>query len=115
MAITLAASCISISELGIAKIFTEVIFKIDSGKQFPYLLMALFVGFSVMARIAHYFQRVKRVTVLDRIIKKSQLKNSDNSWNLSLAIEVANILGCSFQILINLDFLGDPVDLFRFP
>ena len=106
MAITLAASCISISELGIAKIFTEVIFKIDSGKQFPYLLMALFVGFSVMARIAHYFQRVKRVTVLDRIIKKSQLKNSDNSWNLSLAIEVANILGCSFQILIISIFLA---------
>ena len=68
--------------------------------------MALFVVFSVMARVAHYFQRVKRITVLDRIIRNSKLKNSDNSWNLSLAIEVANILGCAFQILIIAFFLA---------
>ena len=106
MVITLAASCISISELGIAKVFTEVIFQIDSSKQFPYLLTALFVGFTVMARIAHYFQRVKRIAVLDKIIGNSQLKNADNSWNLSLAIEVANILGCALQILIISIFLA---------
>ena len=106
MAITLAASCISISELGIAKVFTEVIFQIDTSKHFPYLLMVLFVGFSVTARIAHYFQRVKRITVLDKIIRNSQLKNAENSWNLSLAIEVANILGCAFQILIITIFLA---------
>ena len=106
MAITLAASCISISELGIAKVFTEVIFQIDTSKHFPYLLMVLFVGFSVTALIAHYFQRVKRITVLDKIIRNSQLKNAENSWNLSLAIEVANILGCAFQILIISIFLA---------
>ena len=106
MVITFAASCISISELGIAKVFTEVIFQIDTSKHFPYLLMVLFVGFSVTARIAHYFQRVKRITVLDTIIRNSQMTNADNSWNLSLAIEVANILGCAFQILIISIFLA---------
>lgn len=103
--LTFSASIISISELGIAKIFTEIVVKIDKANSFPYHLTTAFITLSVLARISHYFQRTKRVNILDRIIKRSNLKNSENSWNLSLAIEIANILGFLFQILIIQIFL----------
>jgi hypothetical protein len=96
---------IAISELGIAKIFTEVIFSLDGEGGFPTLLIALFVCLSVTARIGHYFQRTKRISILDTALKRSKIANLDNSWNLSLSVEIANIMGYVLQILIVVAFL----------
>lgn len=103
--LTISASIISISELGIAKVFTEIVVKINRSEGFPILLTFVFVSFSVSARIGHYFQRTRRINILDKIIKRSNLKNIDNSWNLSLAIELANIISFILQILIIQIFL----------
>ena len=105
LALTFSSSVIAISELGIAKIFTEVIFSLDGEGGFPTLLIALFVCLSVTARIGHYFQRTKRISILDIALKRSKIANLDNSWNLSLSVEIANIMGYLLQILIVVAFL----------
>jgi hypothetical protein len=103
--LALTSSLIALSELGIAKIFTDIVVNLDELQKYPFLEIGIFVALSVMARLAHFFQRTKRVVYLDRIVENSKVKNPRNSWNLSLAIEVTNILGYALQIIVISIFL----------
>ena len=99
------ASIISLSELGIAKIFTDLILAVDHYEKFPYGLTAVFVLFFILARLGHYLQRVKRISTLNSLLGDSQMEKSENSWNLSLAVELTNILGYLLQIVVISSFL----------
>jgi len=103
--LTLTSSVIALSELVIAKIFTDIIVNLEETKSYPLREICFFVALSVLARAVHFFQRTKRVVFLDRMVANSKVKNPENSWNLSLAIEVTNLFSYSLQILVICIFL----------
>lgn len=103
--LSLVSSIIALSELGIAKVFTDIVVNVNASKNFPVIELGVFLILSVSARLAHYLQRTKRVVFLDQLIMDSKVKNPGNSWNLSLAIEVTNIFSYGLQIITVSTFL----------
>ena len=100
LAFTFLGSLVSIAELGIAKIFTDIVVGGKRATLAPIFLIVLFVLLSLIARFSHYFQRTQRVKIFSKSILATDLKNKENSWNYSLAMEISNIASHILQIII---------------
>lgn len=105
IAFTCLGSLVSIAELGIAKIFTDIVVGGKRATLAPIFLIIIFVLLSLIARLSHYFQRTQRVKIFSKSILATDLKNKDNSWNYSLAMEISNITSHLLQIAIVAIFL----------
>ena len=96
---------VSVAELGLAKIFTDIVLNGRAANKISISMIILFVLLSLIARLSHYFQRTKRIIVLSESISATSLRYKENSWNHSLAIEIINILTHLLQVLVVLLFL----------
>ena len=103
--LTCAGALISISELGIAKIFTEIVVEERPATFAPLALIATFLVLSLLARLSHYYQRTQRVRLFSKSILATNFKNKENSWDYSLAMEISNIFSHLFQVMIIITFL----------
>jgi predicted lipid-binding transport protein (Tim44 family) len=106
-AFTFLGSLVSIAELGIAKIFTDIVVGGRRATFTPLFLIIVFVVLSLIARFSHYFQRTQRVKIFSKSILATDLKNKDNSWNYSLAMEISNIASHLLQIVIVTIFIAN--------
>ena len=104
-ALTCFGALISISELGIAMIFTRIVVEDSPATFAPLALVGVFFVLSMLARLSHYYQRTQRVRVFSKSIHATNFKNKENSWDYSLAIEISNILSYLSQVLIIISFL----------
>ena len=104
--LTIAASVISILELGIAKIFSEIVItnKTSEGK-IAWLIFA-FIFLSLSAKGAIFLQRTKRVNIFSEALGEEKGERNKNSWNLSLSMEFSNIISHLFQMLLILLFIS---------
>lgn len=100
-----AGALISISELGIALMFTEIVIekRLEVFSQFA--LIAGFLILSLLARLSHYYQRTQRVRMFSKAIHATSFRNKENSWDYSLAMEIFNIYSHTLQVLIIIVFL----------
>ena len=103
--LTFAGALISISELGIAKIFTEIVVEERPATFGPIALITLFLMLSLAARLSHYFQRTKRIQIFSKSIYATNFKNKENSWDYSLAMEISNIFSHLLQVFIVIFFI----------
>lgn len=97
---------VSVAELGLAKIFTDIVLNGRSTSNISIAMIIFFVLLSVIARLSHYFQRTKRIKFLSESISATSLRYKENSWNHSLAIEIINILTHILQVLVVIFFLA---------
>lgn len=103
--LTCVGALISISELAIAKIFTEIVVGERPATFAPMALIGTFLLLSLFARLSHYYQRTQRVRIFSKSINATTFKNQENSWDYSLAMEISNIFYHLFQTLIIITFL----------
>lgn len=103
--LTFAGALISISELGIAKIFTEIVVEKRPATFGPIALITLFLILSLGARLSHFFQRTKRIQIFSKSIYATNFKNKENSWDYSLAMEISNIFSHLLQVFIVIFFI----------
>lgn len=103
--LTLAGVLTSISELGIAKIFTGIVVEGKPATFGPIVLIILFLVLSLVARLSHYYQRTQRIRIVSKSIYATNFKNKENSWDYSLAIEISNIFSHLLQVCIVIIFL----------
>ena len=94
------------AELGLAKIFTDLVLSGSTANKLSISMIIFFVLLSLMARLSHYFQRTQRISFLSQSISATNLRYKENSWNHSLAIEIINIFTHILQVLVVLLFLG---------
>lgn len=100
LSLTLLGALISISELGIAKIFTSIVLEEKPATIGPIAIILLFLVLSLAARLSTYFQRTQRIRIFSKSIYATKFKNKENSWNYSLAMEISNIFSYLLQIVI---------------
>ena len=103
LGLVLLAAIISISELAVAKLFTQIIYAESeySSKQLI-LIVGFFFIFYAMTRLGQFFQKIYRLRVFDKAFQHSDedLSYSRESWRWSLAIELSNILSTFAQIFV---------------
>jgi hypothetical protein len=98
--LTVSTSSIAIMELGIAKIFSEIIVNKSETNSDLFILIGLFVFLSVLAKALTYFQRTRRISIFSNALGEEEGERNKNSWNLSLSLEFSNIIGHFFQLLL---------------
>lgn len=103
--LTSLGALVSISELGIAKIFTEIVVGGKRTSMGPITLLIVFLLLSLVARLSHYYQRTQRIKVFGKAILATNLRHKENSWNYSLAMEISNIYSHLLQLFIVSIFL----------
>ena len=99
--LVLTAAFISVSELAVAKLFTKIILhegELSKTKMALYVL-AFFLFFGG-TRAGHYFQRIYRINVFDRVFQASETKvhRSKENWRWSLAFELTSLLSIITQL-----------------
>ena len=110
--LVLTAAFISVSELAVAKLFTQIILHEDELSRNQIILYVLgFFLFFGGTRAGHYFQRIYRVNVFDRAFKASdeQINRVKENWRWSLAFELTTLLSILMQmgvIIIFFTFLN---------
>jgi len=110
--LVLTAAFISVSELAVAKLFTQIILHEDELSRNQIILYVLgFFLFFGGTRAGHYFQRIYRVNVFDRAFKASeeQINRVKVNWRWSLAFELTTLLSILMQmgvIIIFFTFLN---------
>ena len=110
--LVLTAAFISVSELAVAKLFTQIILHEDELSRNQIILYVLgFFLFFGGTRAGHYFQRIYRVNVFDRAFKASeeQINRVKENWRWSLAFELTTLLSIFMQmgvIIIFFTFLN---------
>jgi hypothetical protein len=110
--LVLTAAFISVSELAVAKLFTQMILHEDELSRNQIILYVLgFFLFFGGTRAGHYFQRIYRVNVFDRAFKASeeQINRVKENWRWSLAFELTTLLSIFMQmgvIIIFFTFLN---------
>ncbi len=112
ISLVLIAAFISVSELAVAKLFTQII--LHEGDMSRSQLIIFIVGFFVFfgaTRAGHYFQRIYRVNVFDRAFKALEVEvhRSKENWRWSLAFELTTLLSIFTQmgvIIIFFTFLN---------
>jgi hypothetical protein len=101
--LVLIAAFISISELAVTKLFTDIILHEGSRSttQLIVYVTAFFLFFG-LTRAGHYLQRIYRVNVFDKAFKsvKSGLTPTQENWRWSLAFELTTLLGVLTQVLV---------------
>ena len=110
--LVLTAAFISVSELAVAKLFTQLI--LHEGEMTRTQIILYVCGFFIFfggTRAGHYFQRIYRVNVFDRAFKASeeQINRVKENWRWSLAFELTTLLSIFMQmgvIIIFFTFLN---------
>ena len=110
--LVLTAAFISVSELAVAKLFTQLI--LHEGEMTRTQIILYVCGFFIFfggTRAGHYFQRIYRVNVFDRAFKASdeQINRVKENWRWSLAFELTTLLSILMQmgvIIIFFTFLN---------
>jgi len=105
--LVLIAASISVSELLVARLFTQIILhegEID--KSYLALLMVCFFLFYGFTRIGQFGQRVYRVRVFDRAFKENELEltTGKENWRWTQAFEITNIYSMLTQVGVVLLF-----------
>jgi hypothetical protein len=101
ISLSLLAASISVSELLVAKFFTEII--LHEGELSRTELIIFVVSFFLfygITRVGQFFQRIYRLRVFEKAFKASdsEITNFQDNWRWSLAIELTNILATLTQL-----------------
>lgn len=101
ISLSLLAASISVSELLVAKFFTQIILHEDelSNRELIFFVIFFFLFYG-LTRVGQYFQRIYRLKVFERAFKanESGLSKFQENWRWSLAIELTNILATLTQL-----------------
>ena len=101
ISLSLLAASISVSELLVAKFFTEIILHEGelSTKELIFFVTFFFLFYGI-TRAAQFFQRIYRLRVFEKAFKASdsEINNFQENWRWSLAIELTNILATLTQL-----------------
>ena len=105
--LVLIAAFISVSELIVARLFTQIILhegEID--KSYLALLLVGFFLFYGFTRIGQFGQRIYRVRVFDRAFKANELEltTGKENWRWTQAFEITNIYSMLTQVGVVLLF-----------
>lgn len=97
---TLLASSTSILDLGIAKVFSEII--LGRGAQFSDFasLLLAFLLLSITAKLAIYLQKTRRIGVFSDAHIDEEGNSKSNTWNITLGIECSNITNHVTQVIL---------------
>lgn len=105
--LVLIAAFISVSELAVTKLFTNIILHEGELTKSKMLVMvtAFFLFFGI-TRAGHFFQRIYRVNVFDKAFKNSPdaIAPMKENWRWSLAFELTTILGIITQLVVMVIF-----------
>jgi hypothetical protein len=107
LGVVLIAAMISISELAVAKLFTQIILNEGSMSQTMLaLLVTVFFLFFGLTRGGQFLQRLYRVRFFDNAFKasKNELTGAKDNWRWSLAFELTNLLSSITQLGVILVF-----------
>ena len=107
LGLVLIAAMISISELAVAKLFTQIILNEGSMSQTMLaLLVTVFFLFFGLTRGGQFLQRLYRVRFFDNAFKasKNELTGAKDNWRWSLAFELTNLLSSITQLGVILVF-----------
>lgn len=107
ISLVMIAAFISVSELAVAKLFTQIILhEGELSKTKLLFLIIFFFLFFGLTRAGHFFQRIYRVNVFDKAFKASptELSGAKENWRWSLAFELTTILSIVVQISVVLLF-----------
>jgi hypothetical protein len=101
ISLSFLAASISVSELLVAKFFTEII--LHEGKlsnRELIIFVVFFFLFFGLTRAGQFFQRIYRLKVFEKAFKasESEITNFQDNWRWSLAIELTNILATLTQL-----------------
>ena len=99
--LVLTAAFISVSELAVAKLFTQII--LHEGELTTTQMILYVLGFFVFfggTRAGHYFQRIYRVNVFERAFDASEKKvqRSKENWRWAQAFELTTLLSIFTQM-----------------
>jgi hypothetical protein len=101
ISLSLLAASISVSELLVAKFFTEIILhEGELSNQELIFFVVFFFLFYGLTRAGQFFQRIYRLRVFEKAFKASdsEVTNFQDNWRWSLAIELTNILATLTQL-----------------
>jgi hypothetical protein len=96
--LTITASSVSILELGLAKIFSEIILSTNGTGKNLLPLIALFVLLSIIAKLIVFAQKTRRIGLFSEALGNENNAKNSNAWNLTLSLEFSNIFGHLLQI-----------------
>jgi len=99
--LVLTAAFISVSELAVAKLFTQII--LHEGELTTTQMILYVLGFFIFfggTRAGHYFQRIYRVNVFERAFDASEKKvqRSKENWRWAQAFELTTLLSIFTQM-----------------
>ena len=101
------AAGISVSELLVMKLFSEIIVEGSDVKQSSFkFLLVFFVLFFFITRLGQYFQKNYRVRVFENNFKSLKIKRVNKNENAKwlMAFELTNILSYAVQLIAILAF-----------
>jgi hypothetical protein len=107
LGLVLIAAMISISELAVAKLFTQIILNEGNMSQTTLaLLVTVFFLFFGITRGGQFLQRLYRVRFFDDAFKasKNEVTGAKDNWRWSLAFELTNLLSSITQLGVILVF-----------
>jgi hypothetical protein len=107
--LVLIAAAISVSELAVTKLFTNIILHEGSMSKLKMLVyIAAFFIFFGLTRAGHFAQRIYRVNVFEKAFKsaKEGISPAQENWRWSLAFELTTILGVFTQIIVIVVFFA---------
>jgi hypothetical protein len=103
LALVMIAAAIPVTELLVAKLFTDLVVQ-GAGKPPAELLTSilLFVLLFAGTRVANYLQKTFRVGFFDRAFGASEQKKSPHteSWEWAMALELVNVLSFLMQMFV---------------
>ena len=99
--LVLTAAFISVSELAVAKLFTQII--LHEGELSTTEIILYVLGFFIFfggTRAGHYFQRIYRVNVFEKAFSASEkkIKRSKENWRWAQAFELTTLLSIFTQM-----------------
>ena len=106
--LVLTAAFISVSELAVAKLFTQII--LNQGELTTTQMILYVLGFFIFfggTRAGQYFQRIYRVNVFESAFSASEKKTKrrKENWRWSQAFELTNLLSTFTQMSVIIIFL----------
>jgi|UniRef100_UPI00404908C0 hypothetical protein len=107
LGLVLIAAMISVSELAVAKLFTEIILNEGAiSETMLAVLVTFFFLFFGVTRGGQFLQRIYRVRFFDKAFQASKRKKSlvKENWRWSLAFELTNILSRFTQLAVVISF-----------
>jgi len=100
--LVLIAAMISVSELAVAKLFTDIVsFEKSMSQTNLIILITGFFLFFGITKAGHFLQRVYKVRFFEKAFKESsaEVPAAKENWRWSLAFELTNILSTCTQLV----------------